>query len=372
MPDSALPGPSVTELCAHGRALIFSVAREVYARPHPGFTWDEIVSSTSFALVQAAVRWPVYCQTHNYDPSLATSGSYFLVYARTRMRGAIKDEQRLLDPYTRSERTQQSIDDPSSDYSSHRSVRHNPSNPSNPSTASNPSNPPNPSTASTASNPSSPQEQQNIPRPHPQYMLRSTIPVDFSTHNAYDTAYDKYLESTNLTVEEITSWNETAAVALAAYRALTPQQQLVLAFIVLKPRTLRVQRMSMWQVATYSTGQILRAVASDLSPTVSLAPFSHAAALQLSPYPEIDEYLAQSSDSSSSDSSAVSQLSDSSAVALSPSRQRRCLLIHQFESALTSEPGLLVDLAARYRSTFRRQTDTSSDSSAAPSDSLPQ
>lgn len=62
---------------------------------------EEMKSVLYLALVQAAIRWPVYCEMNGYDPN---DEHYFPGYVTPRLNGAVMDELRKLDSVRRAQR----------------------------------------------------------------------------------------------------------------------------------------------------------------------------------------------------------------------------------------------------------------------------
>lgn len=73
-------------------------------RKRSGYDRDEVISWALHGLVSAAVRWPAYCAENGYEMYTETAQSWFNTYASRRIRGAVIDELRSLDPATRRER----------------------------------------------------------------------------------------------------------------------------------------------------------------------------------------------------------------------------------------------------------------------------
>jgi RNA polymerase sigma factor for flagellar operon FliA len=83
-------------------ALAASVAASVYRSAPHVMEPDELRSIAYLALVQAADRWPNYCDERGYDPART---EYFAPYVTRRVRGAIIDTLRATDHATRSQRS---------------------------------------------------------------------------------------------------------------------------------------------------------------------------------------------------------------------------------------------------------------------------
>lgn len=69
-----------------------------------GYERDEVISWALKGLVDAAVRWPAYCEEHGFDLYDETAQSWFNTYSTRRINGAIIDTLRQLDLATRRER----------------------------------------------------------------------------------------------------------------------------------------------------------------------------------------------------------------------------------------------------------------------------
>jgi RNA polymerase sigma factor FliA len=74
-------------------------------RKRSGYDRDEVISWAMHGLVAAAVRWPAYCRENNFEMYTEAAQSWFNTYATRRIRGAVIDELRSLDPATRRERS---------------------------------------------------------------------------------------------------------------------------------------------------------------------------------------------------------------------------------------------------------------------------
>lgn len=70
-----------------------------------GYERDEVISWALKGLVDAAVRWPAYCEENGFDLYGETAQSWFNTYASRRINGSIIDTLRQLDLATRRERS---------------------------------------------------------------------------------------------------------------------------------------------------------------------------------------------------------------------------------------------------------------------------
>ena len=91
MPAGAIDGP----LAARHLTLVACIARDVHKNLPPGVSLDDLVGAGNLGLVESARR---------FDPA---KGASFSTFARHRVRGAITDSLRRLDPMPRRLRTEQ-------------------------------------------------------------------------------------------------------------------------------------------------------------------------------------------------------------------------------------------------------------------------
>ena len=83
-------------------ALAASVARSVYRSAPHVMDADELRGIAYLALVQAAVRWPHYCEERGYDPAHV---EFFVPFVTRKVRGSIYDMLRATDHASRSQRS---------------------------------------------------------------------------------------------------------------------------------------------------------------------------------------------------------------------------------------------------------------------------
>jgi RNA polymerase sigma factor for flagellar operon FliA len=98
MPD---PDPPIEELMSKLVVQARAVAWKFWHSAPYVLEFDELVSLANMGLTEAHARWPMYCETHGYDPATTR---YYTEYCLRRIRGSIQDHMRAQDFVSRTVR----------------------------------------------------------------------------------------------------------------------------------------------------------------------------------------------------------------------------------------------------------------------------